>query len=171
MLPQPDNLPVSNVPMGYFLVGDAAFPLCESLMRPYAGRNLNVLKAVFNYRARRIIENTFGKMVARWRIYHRAICASPTTIDNIIKATSCLHNFIRQSLPARERYCPANYIDHEDVLGIWRKEVEGSIIETCHKLGANNAPLVAIETRNTLVKYFFTPAGFKPGQIEYVKRT
>jgi hypothetical protein len=83
MLPQPDNLPGSNVPMGYFLVGDAAFPLCESLMRPYAGRNLNVVKAVFNYRARRIIENTFGKMVARWRIYHRAICASPTTIDRL----------------------------------------------------------------------------------------
>lgn len=173
-LPIRQNLPGSNTVMEHFFVGDAAFPLSENLMRPYSGKNLNIVKGVFNYRlsrARRIIENTFGVLVARWRIYHRAICAAPLTTDNIIKVTVCLHNFIRRSLPAKERYCPKSYIDNEDVLGHWRHEVEGSIIETCGRLGSNNSTNAAIQQRNNLAKYFLTPAGFKDGQIEYIKRT
>ncbi|KAB0804602.1 hypothetical protein PPYR_01572 [Photinus pyralis] len=173
-LPGRDVLPGRNELMGYFFVGDAAFPLCENLMRPFSGKMLNVLKAVFNYRlsrARRVIENTFGILVARWRIFHRAICASPGTADSIIKATVCLHNFIRRSLPARDRYSPPNYVDNEDVLGRWRQEVEGCSLEPCPRLGSNNASFTTNQMRNNLAKYFLTPAGFKQGQIEYVKRT
>ncbi|XP_050516479.1 uncharacterized protein LOC126891345 [Diabrotica virgifera virgifera] len=173
-LPSSKELPGTTIKLNHFFVGDAAFPLRENLMRPYAGRKLNVVKSVFNYRlarARRIIENTFGIMVARWRIYLRTICAAPPTAINIVKATTCLHNFIRMSGPAKERYCPSNYIDSDDFLGKWRQEVEGSILETCSRLGTNNASFGANTMRNNLAKYFLTRAGFKKGQIEYVKRT
>lgn len=46
-------------------------------------------------RARRCIENTFGIMVSRWRIYKSVIIASEDTINGIIKATVVLHNFVK----------------------------------------------------------------------------
>ena len=51
-------------PMPYVIVGDEAFPLQNHLMRPYPGRGCPEDQQVFNYRlsrARRIVENAFGK--------------------------------------------------------------------------------------------------------------
>lgn len=172
--PTTSNLPGCTEEMPYFFVGDSAFPLSTNLMRPYSGKMLNVVKAVFNFRlsrARRIIENTFGVMAARWRIYHRTITALPSTVDNIVKATTCLHNFIRRSSLASERYCPPKFVDSDDVLGKWRDEVKDAIIETCPRLGSNNASVAAINQRNALAKFFLTPHGFLERQIDYVKRT
>lgn len=139
-LPEPENLPGTNTLMSYFFVGDSAFPLRKNLMRPYPGKMLNIVKGVFNYRltrARRVIENTFGVLVARWRIFHRNICAAPDTIDKIVKATVVLHNFIRSHATAKQQYMPPNYVDHQDgeILGAWRNEVENSIVQTCTRVG------------------------------------
>jgi len=46
-------------------------------------------------RARRCIENCFGILASRWRIYRQAIIASEETVNAIIKATVVLHNFIK----------------------------------------------------------------------------
>ena len=70
----------------YYLVGDEIFPLKSWLIRPYPGK-LNEEQRIFNYRlsrARRIIENTFGILVARWRIFRGPIRASR---DNVLKYT------------------------------------------------------------------------------------
>ena len=77
-LPPPDMISDSGPILPYCFVGDAAFPLRPNLMRPYPRHDLPEDEAVFNYRllrARRVIENTFGILVTRWRIFKRPIIA------------------------------------------------------------------------------------------------
>ena len=65
-----------------YMVGDEIFGLKLYLMRPYPGqRNARLPQdeAVFNYRlsrTRRVIENAFGILVARWRLFKSPIRAS-----------------------------------------------------------------------------------------------
>ena len=79
------------------IVGDAAFPLKQNMMRPYPGRNLPEPQAVFDYhlsRARRIIENSFGILASRWRIFRRTLIATPDHAVIYTKAAIALHNFL-----------------------------------------------------------------------------
>jgi hypothetical protein len=114
-LPEESSLPRSNIKMPYFFMGYDAFPLGKHLMKPCKGAHLDLHKSVFNYRlsrARRVIENTFGILVSRFRIFTRTITSSPSTVDSIIKATVYLHNFIKQkeySTPVNPTTVPCRY--------------------------------------------------------------
>lgn len=92
------DIPQAEDDLEYVLVGDEAFPLTDYLMRPYPRRLLlDMRKKVFNYRlsrARRVVENAFGLLVAKWRIFSKPILASETTINKIAQACVCLHNFL-----------------------------------------------------------------------------
>ena len=63
-----------------YLVRDEIFPLKTWVMRLYPGSALVYEeKKIYNYghsRARRVIENAFGILSARWRIFHKPIRAS-----------------------------------------------------------------------------------------------
>ena len=55
-----------------FVAGDA-FALNENMLKPFIGSKLTVNQGIFNYRlsrARRIIENTFGILSSKWRIFN-----------------------------------------------------------------------------------------------------
>lgn len=72
----------------FFLVGDEIFSLKPWLMRPISGNKLvDERSKVFNYRhsrARRVIENAFGILVARWRIFRAPIEATPGKVVNYV---------------------------------------------------------------------------------------
>ena len=54
-----------------YLIGDAAFPLQMHMMKLYAGDNLGEKELAFNrifVRARRHIEQAFGRLIARWQV-------------------------------------------------------------------------------------------------------
>lgn len=99
--PKPEHLEGCDLPLlPYFLVGDEAFGLKPWLQRPYPGKCLTEPIQIFNYRlsrARRVIENAFGILRARWRIFKGPISASPETVQLIIEATVCLHNYLGQT--------------------------------------------------------------------------
>ena len=95
-VPSPDESVPGLGTFPYHLVGDGAFPLPAYLMRPYPGKDLSQLQRIFNYRlsrSRRIIENAFGILVARWRIVRQPIIAQPDTVVTFVKACIALYNF------------------------------------------------------------------------------
>ena len=67
------------------------------LMRPFpASQSNNVTTQVFNYRlsrARSVVENAFGVLAARWRVFHSKIAVSSEHAYSIVKASFVLHNF------------------------------------------------------------------------------
>ncbi|XP_065678237.1 uncharacterized protein LOC136093200 [Hydra vulgaris] len=93
----PKNQQLSNgTQIPPVLVADDIFALKPLLMKPFSGKNLTIEERIFNYqlsRTRRTIKNSFGNMVAKWRIFRRPIKAAPKNIENIIKAAICLHNY------------------------------------------------------------------------------
>ena len=78
-LPDPAPLPGDNRNSPYFFVGDDAFPLRTWMMKPYPHRYLEHEQEIFNYRCsrgRRVVENGFGILAARWRCLHTTLHVS-----------------------------------------------------------------------------------------------
>ena len=102
-IPGPKRLP--GYPEGgalpHCIVADEAFPLRMDLMRPYPrGKKKNRLpydKSIFNYRlsrARRIVENAFGILAQRFRVFDRRLQIYDHNVIKIVNATCVLHNYL-----------------------------------------------------------------------------
>jgi len=124
-IPQTSLLPRTNVEAPNFMVADDAFPLSKNLLKPFPGRGLTYDKKIFNYRlsrARRIIENAFGLLVAKFRIFKCEIDASVERARSYVLACVCLHNF----LIGRNAYVAPSDLDRENpssgrvIPGEWR---------------------------------------------------
>jgi len=179
-LPEAESLGSgTNRTLPFFLVGDEAFPLKPWLQRPYPGKGIPEEKVIFNYRlsrARRVIENAFGILAARWRIFHTCIQTSVDTAVAITQAAICLHNYLRQTNSAA--YCPAGFVDSEDRSG---KIKEGEWRRIVSTEGGNGAlrplPLArgsrqvktAVEVREILKNYLVSSEGAVPWQWDYVR--
>ena len=91
--------------LAYVIVADEPFPLKANIMRPFPGKGISKEQQILNYRlsrARRIVENAFGILAARWRVYHSKIGILPERVNSIVKATCVLHNFLQtQTTPAQ----------------------------------------------------------------------
>jgi len=180
-LPQgKSNLPGNDEKTPCFFVADEAFQLTTNMMRPYSGRNLDQKKRIFNYRlsrARRVIENTFGILVSRWRIFRKPICLLPETADKIIMATICLHNFLKtinDSASVQNRiYCPPNFVDTEHLNGIipgaWRNE-NTTGIKNIRPSTSHRSTTEAYKQRDTIADYLSSSVGEVPWQYMYINR-
>lgn len=158
-IPQPDRIRNSDINVPYVFVVDDAFPLTENMMKPFRQAQLtSVNRKIFNYRlsrARRIIENAFGILVARFRIFHTAINLKPEHIDSVVMACCVLHNFLLKMVPSS--YAPPECFDRENTS-------EGTILtgyeaQNDHTYGLNrsnlgNPPRSAKELREDFMKYF-----------------
>ncbi|XP_077314623.1 uncharacterized protein LOC143934951 [Lithobates pipiens] len=110
-------------------IGDDAFALHEHLLKPYPLRNLTAQQKIFNYRlsrARRVVENAFGIMASRFRIFHTAMNAAVEKVDIIVECCCMLHNFLRCTTVS---YMPTSAVDMEDITsgtivpGDWRNDI------------------------------------------------
>ena len=102
-VPPPKRLP--GYPEGgalpHCFMADEAFPLRMDLMRPYPhGKKKDRLpydKSIFNYRlsrARRIVENAFGILAQRFRVFDRRLQIYDHNVIKIVNATCVLHNYL-----------------------------------------------------------------------------
>jgi hypothetical protein len=73
---------------GVFLADDA-FPLRTNILKPYTRATaLNKIQLVFNYRlsrGRRVVENSFGVLVARFRVFEKPVPLSVAITEQIVK--------------------------------------------------------------------------------------
>ena len=177
-LPTPEKLSGCPVdPLPYFLVGDDIFPLTEWLMRPFPGELTEVQK-IYNYRisrARRVIENTFGILRARWRIFSTTIKASVENAERYVLAAISLHNYLRQTENAS--YCPFGFIDSESSNGAikpgdWRSALHGEgCLQNVRPVRGSRPHRSATDIREALVTYVNSDIGMVPWQLEHVRRT
>ena len=143
--PTDSPLPGTTGPnLPYLIVEDEAFPLKTHMLRPYPGKNLAESLTIFNYRlsgARRVIENSFGILAARWRIFRRPIIADPLNVVIFTKAAIALHNYLRTN--ESNVYCPPGFIDAEYgagniIEGSWRMEdSESGALQPIRRAGGN----------------------------------
>ena len=180
-IPEPDRLLGCSLPLvPYFLVGDEIFALKPWLLRPYPGKNIKEDQSIFNYRlsrARRVIENCFGILAARWRIFRRAIQAKVETVQKIVQATVALHNYLRQTDTAC--YCPDGFVDSFDgsgniLTGEWRRitsadEGSGALCSLPPARGSRYRNY-AMEVREALKAYVNSEQGAVSWQWEYIRR-
>lgn len=127
-LPPASILPDTNITVPYTFVGDSAFALNRHIMKPFPFKNINHEKRIFNYRlsrARRVVENAFGILAARFRIFRRKISVKVENVDAIVLACCALHNYLRTK---SNTYMTDSCIDTENTNdltfrpGDWRAE-------------------------------------------------
>ena len=175
---------VNNIKYPYVFVADDAFSMKTYMIKPYPKSCLNdPTKVITNYRisrARRVIENSFGILASRFRVFRRPIIASVETVCNIVKATLALHNFLMKITQTDDRYqyCPRNYIDSDSGNSIrpgrWRNEI-GDVtgLNGFHgnDRGSNNCSALAKKVRDDFNNYFNSPEGAVSWQTEITTST
>jgi len=171
-IPAPSPLPGATDLCPYMLVADEAFPMRTNLMKPYPRRNLEISERVFNYRlsrARRVVENAFGILANRFRVFHTTIALKPEIVEQVVHASCALHNFLRTK--AEETYLPHGSVDEEDdishdiIPGAWRDQPE---LPRADISRGRNSSQVAKEQRDMLCKYFSSEFGQVPWQANMI---
>ena len=87
-----------------------------------------------------MIENTFGILATRWRIFRQPIVAEPETAVFYTKAAIALHNFLRTH--ESSIYCPPGFTDGEDGVGNvapgrWRDDDQLTSLNPVSRVSSN----------------------------------
>lgn len=132
-LPPPSDLPGTSTPAPFVFVGDSAFAINRNIMKPYPFKNISPEQRIFNYRlsrARRVVENTFGILAARFRIFRSSIAIDIENVDAIVLACCSLHNYLGKKSSS---YINGTFVDLENIpttsfhRGDWRQETAGLV--------------------------------------------
>ena len=148
-IPTDTTLPQSNITSPYVIVADDAFAMRRHLVKPFPMRNLQYEQRIFNYRlsrARRVVENAFGIMCSKFRLFSKAIPLTPEKVQTVVMAICCLHNFLLRNPTSTSQYLPESARTVCD-------------LEKVAKQAAPRANNEAIAVRINLMQYFNSPAG------------
>jgi len=155
-VPDDKNLPGQNEPCPHVLVGDEAFALKPYRMRPFPYKQSRTDRSKENFntrlcRARRVVENAFGILAQKWRIFLRPIETKVEKTILIVKTACILHNFLRTGRN-----------DQED-FDLHATEFEENIGRAFNNIQRNprRATNIAFATREKFVNYFNYPQNFK----------
>ena len=158
--PAPSKLGQRVTLIPYLLLGDDAFALETNLMKPFPHRTALGDEKVFNYRlsrARRIVENAFCLLCARFRILLRTIELDVANVMQVVRACVALHNFLLSKKD--KNYLQHDSMDQEDELGNvtpgrWRNAIE-DVCNIRNDPGMRPSTAHAREIRDDIKDYFF----------------
>ena len=114
-------------------------------MTPYCGRDLDAGKFQHNKKLSKetvCIENAFGILTSRWRVFSNIMHVNPENADHVIMSGILLHNFFMMG--NRQRYANNGFL-----VGEWRNVVESNRqqlqpLPSKIRMGARNAATEAI---------------------------
>lgn len=166
--PEPRCLPNTDMVLPHVFVGDEAFKLTNTMMRPYPRdqSKADVTKAIFNYRlsrARRTTENTFGIMCQYFRVFFTPINILPETVDNLIMTGCIVYNLLRDE----SIECSTDSTEKEPM---YQRENGSNNMISFNPIGGN-ATHEAFRIRDSFKDYFNSRAGSVSWQQKHVTRT
>lgn len=160
-LPPAKKLPGTNVYLPHVIIGDEAFPLRTNIMRPFSRDGVagKEKEKIYNYRlsrARNVVENAFGILVRRFRIYERRMTISQEHLLHIVLATCTLHNYLKEDT--------CYWTEHDMTITV-------SNAESLHSLkGAGGQPgSEAVAVRSIFRDYFNSKEGSVPWQQKRIR--
>ena len=128
------SLRIGGPKVNCFILEDDTFPIKLWLMRPYSSHGMDLKKRVFNYRisrGRRVVENAFGILTSRFRIFQSPLQQDLPMVNRVVMACLVLHNLLRIRYPT---------VQQEDFGGEGQSPIvlEGNDIpyEGCNAIGA-----------------------------------
>ncbi|XP_028395726.1 protein ANTAGONIST OF LIKE HETEROCHROMATIN PROTEIN 1-like [Dendronephthya gigantea] len=163
--PVPDALPNDYQSVPYIFVGEDAFALRETMMKPYSRRDLHYEERIFNYRisrARRVVENVFGILTNRFQVLLTTMQNHPDAVKLIVKACIVLHNLMRIRYPELQN----QHLDHAEnmnnifIPGSWRQD--RNLLDTHTVVGRNTSTNKGKGLRNLLKHWVNSEAGAFP---------
>ena len=89
-------------------------------MKPYGRRMLTREERIANYRisrGRRVVENTFGILVSRFRVMRTTIELLPPTVREVVFTCVVLHNILRSQYQGQPGGQQPGEDDDDDVPG------------------------------------------------------
>lgn len=125
----------------------------------------------FMFHIRRCVENAFGILSSRWRIFRRPLAESPKNAELLVLAACVLHNYLTSKAGQEDSfYCPHGYGDHVTptgtmIDGAWRTEQEDSGLTSLGCTHARNPAESAKAVRELFTTYFLSA----PGQLPWKK--
>lgn len=162
-LPPPKPLPQMHKDIPYVFVADEAFPLTETIMKPYAGVHpKGSSERIFNFRlsrARRVVENTFGIISSVFRVLRKPLLLAPEKAQLVVMAVACLHNYLKRSKSSSNSYIPPGALDIEVngrlLEGSWRNAQCADGFQHIRNV-PRRATLQAKDIRREFANYFTT---------------
>lgn len=143
-----------------FSLGMKHFRRWKILLNRIPQKNISYDQKIFNYRlcqTHRVVENVFGILISRFRIFLQPINISVDGIDILILACCALHIFLRKT--SKSNYITEKCVDREDIdngniipaewrlqtgSGIWKKQIQQMLV------------LLQKNVRESYKKYFNT---------------
>ena len=147
------------------------------MIKPYPDKNLTEEQKIYNYRLSCccwVIENAFGILSEKWRIFHRPIRATVEHVGRYVLAALALHNYLRQTSAAS--YTPNGFVDSEERdgsihLGEWRNRDNRQCMEDTRPIHDGQNRVEVIQMREDIKTYFNSGQGSLPWQLDYVRTT
>ena len=144
-----------------FLLGDDAFALMPWLAKPCSRCQLTREETVANYRisrGRRVVENSFGILVKRFRVLSTTMEQRPKVVRDIVLTCVVLHSMLRSYKVAVDK--PPTPADNT-------QPPQGDQGEERHQENFRN-PLREAKHQQDLLKDYFNHVGMLTGQEDRV---